>query len=155
MATTDARGVKITRVKIKVKVRNAKKRGLPSAADKAILKLGQSPVSEQTTSLKLMDDLSNEVKRKLDNWRDRDDECILINMLVRLIEICNNYSFYTAEGKWQVVVQSVSRALSGKCQREFNKLLQEVDNKHKTLVQKLYEKIFKKKAYEDQKYAMR
>ena len=27
--------------------------------------------------------------------------------------------------------------------------------KHKTLVQKLYEKIFKKKAYEDQKDAMR
>ena len=85
-----------------------KERGPPSKASKAILKLGKPPVSEQTTSLKLEDALGNEVKEKLDNWRDGDDGRILIQMLVKSIEICNNYSLYNGERQWQAVVQTIS-----------------------------------------------
>merc|ERR1711966_17359 len=73
-----------------------------------------------------------------------------------------NYSLYNAEGQWQAVVQAISRALTGRCQREFNALVRNITNwhanganKHKILVQQLCEKIFKKKAYENQKDAMR
>ena len=72
-------------------------------------------MSEQTTSLKLEDALGNEVKEKLDNWRDGEDGRILINMFVKSIKICNNYSLYMGEGAWKSSVQAISRALSGRC----------------------------------------
>ena len=74
-------------------------------ASKAILKLGPPPTSEQTTSIKLCDAMDNEVKERLDDWRDGDDGRILINMLVRLISICNKYSLYNANGDWQSIAQ--------------------------------------------------
>ena len=117
VATTDAKGVKTRRAKIKGKGQGQrrKERGPPSTASKVILKPGQPPVSEQTTSLKLEDALGNEVKEKLDNWRDGEDGRILINMFVKSIKICNNYSLYMGEGAWKSSVQAISRALSGRC----------------------------------------
>ena len=122
--------------------------GPPLKASKAILKIGQPPVSEQTTFLKLEDTLENKAKEKLDNLRDGDNGCILIQMLVKLLEICNNYSLYNGKGQWQAVVQAISRALSGRCQKEFNALVRNITNwttaganKHKKLVQKLCEKV--------------
>ena len=48
-------------------------------------------------SLKLEDAMGNQVKEKLDCWRDGDDRRVLVQMLVKSIEISNNYSFTTAK----------------------------------------------------------
>ena len=110
-------------------------------ASKAILKLGSPPASEQTTTVKSQDAMGNKVKEHLDNWRDGDDGRILIDMLVKLIVICNKYSIYSANGDRQSVVQGFSRALAGKREKEFDKLLNKINNwgagganKHKRLV---------------------
>jgi len=42
----------------------------PTIASKAILKLGPPPTSKRTTSVKLNDAIGNEVKERLDDWRD-------------------------------------------------------------------------------------
>ena len=97
-------------------------------ASKAILKLGPPPQSERTTSIKLQDAMENEVKERLDEWRDGDDGRILVDMLIKIISISNKYSLYNADGDWQCVAQGVGRALSGKCEKEFNKLVNEVNN---------------------------
>jgi len=83
-------------------------RGPPSKASKAILKLGPPPVSERTTSLKLTDALDNEVKERLDDYRDGDEGRILIDMLQKSISICNSYTLYNAGGDWRSVVQAVA-----------------------------------------------
>ena len=62
-------------------------RRLPTITSKAILKIGPPPTSKQTTSIKLKDTMGNEVKERLDNWRDGDDEQILIDMLDKSISI--------------------------------------------------------------------
>ena len=95
-----------------------RKGGPPTKASKAILKLGQPPASERTTSLKLEDAMGNEVKEKLDCWRDGDDGRVLIQMLVKSMEISNSYSLYNGEGDWRAVTQAISRALTGRCQRK-------------------------------------
>ena len=41
-----------------------KERGPPTKASKAILKLGQQPASERTTSLKMEDAMRNKVKER-------------------------------------------------------------------------------------------
>ena len=94
--------------------------------------------------------------------RDGDDGRILIDMLMKSITLCNKYSLYNPEGKWRAVVQAVGRALTGKCAKTWAKLEAEVNNwtangknKHKVLVQKLCQKVFKKNRYENQKNAMR
>ena len=162
MAKDGNAGRKGSQDKSKGKGQKRKERGPPAKASKAILKLGQPPVSEQTTSLRLEDAIGNEVKEKLDCWRDGDNGQILIQMLVKSIEVSNNYSLYNEEGQWQAVVQAISRVLSGRCQKEFNTLVREINNwttagasKHKKLVRKLCEKVFKKKPYKYQKNAMR
>ena len=134
----------------------------PTIASKAILKLGPPPTSEQTTSVKLNDPMGKEVKERLDNWRDGDNGRILVDMLVKSTSICNKYSFYNANKDWQTVVQGAGRAVTGKCEKEFDKLFNDINNwgagganKHKRLVQKLCEKVFKKQGYENQKDAMR
>ena len=83
-------------------------------------------------------------------------------MLIKSISICNKYSLYNADGDWQSVAQGVVRALTGKREKEFNKLFTKINNwgaggsnKHKILVQKLCEKVFKKRGYENQNDAMR
>ena len=146
MAKDGNSGRKGSQEKSKGQGQKRKNRGPPPKASKAILKLGQPPASERTTS--------NEVKEKLDCWQDGDDGRVLIQILVKSIEIANNYSLYDGDGRWQAVVQAISRALTGRCQREFNTLVKAVTNwrangtnKHKRLVQQLCEKIFKKKAY--------
>ena len=80
------------------------------------------PVSEQTTSVKLKDALGNKVKERLDDWRDDNNDHILVNMLTKSISICSKYSLYNPEGKWRVMVQAVGRALTGKCKKEWLKL---------------------------------
>ena len=123
----------------------------PMIASRAIHKLGPPPTSERTTSAKLNDAMENGVKKRLDDWWDGDDRRILVDMLVKSISICNKCSLYNADGDWQSVAQGVGRALTGKCEKEFNKLFNEINNwgagganKHKTLVQKLCKKVFKK-----------
>ena len=61
-------------------------------ASKAIVKLGPPPTSERTTSIKLRDAMDNEVKERLDDWRDGDDGRILVDMLIKSISICSKYS---------------------------------------------------------------
>ena len=95
-----------------------KERGPPNKASKAILKLGKPPASERTTSFRLEDAMGNEVKEKFDCWQDGDDGRVLIQMLVKSTETSNNYSLYNGEGQWQAVVQAISQALSGRCQRD-------------------------------------
>ena len=77
-----------------------RKGGPPTKASKAILKLGQPPASEWTTSLKLEDDMGNRAKEKLDCWRDGDNGRVLVQMLLKSIEISNNYSLYNDKGQW-------------------------------------------------------
>ena len=76
------------------------------------------------------------VKEKLDCRRDGDNGQILIQMLVKSIEVCNNYSLYNGEGQWPVVVKAISRALSGRCQREFNTLVGNITNWHAAVANK-------------------
>ena len=100
----------------------------PTIASKAILKLGPPPTSKQTNSVKLNNAIGNEVEERLDDWRDGDNGQILVDMLVNLTSICNKYSLYNANGDCQSVVQGVGRALTGKCEKEFNKLFNEINN---------------------------
>ena len=100
----------------------------PTIASKAILKIGPPSTFERTTSVRLNGAMVNEVKEHLDNWRDGDDGRILVDMLVKSTSICNKYSLYNADRDWQSVVQGVSRALTGKCEKEFNKLFNEINN---------------------------
>ena len=95
-------------------------------ASKANLKSGPSPTSEQTTSVKLNNAMENEVKERLDDWRDGDDGRILVDMLIKSISVCNKYSLYNADGDWQSVAQEVGRALAGKCEKESNNLFTEI-----------------------------
>ena len=120
-------------------------------ASKAILTLGPPPTSERTTSIKLHDAMDNEVKERLDDWRDGNNGRILVDMLVKSISICNKYSLYNADGDWQSVVQGMGRASTGKCEKEFDKMFNDINNwgasgvnKYKRLVQKLCKKVFKK-----------
>ena len=99
------------------------KRRLPPKASKVILKLGPPPASEQTTSLKLEDALGNEVKERLDDWRDADDTRILLNILFNSISICNKYSVYDGDGEWKASVQAVSHTLTWKCKKEHDKFM--------------------------------
>ena len=86
--------------------------------------------------------MNNEVKERLDDWRDGKDGRILVDMLIKLILISNKYSLYNADEDWQCIAQGVGRAFTGKCEKEFNKLFNEINNwhanganKHKRLVQ--------------------
>ena len=139
-----------------------KDRGPPAKSSKAILKLGPPPASERTTAIKLNDALNNQVKERLDDWRDGDNARILIDVLSKSISICKKYNLYNNTGDWKAVAQGVSRALTGKCKKEWDKLVNDLNNwnagganKHKLLVQKFSQKVFKKKGYETQKDAMR
>ena len=123
MARDGNAGRKGSQDKSKSQGQKHKEHGPPNKASKAILKLGQPPASERTTSLRLEDAMGNELKEKFDCWRDGDNRRLLIQMLVKSMEISNNYSLYNGEGQWQAVVQAISRALTGRCQREFNALV--------------------------------
>ena len=92
--------------------------------------------------------MRNEVKERLGDWQDGDNGQILIDMLVKSTSICNKYSLYIANGDWQSVVQGVGSALTGKCEKEFNKLFNEInnlvaggENKHKRLINKCHIKL--------------
>ena len=83
-------------------------------------------------------------------------------MLSKSISICKKYNLYNNTGDWKAVAQGASRALTGKCEKEWDKLVDDLNNwnagganKHKVLVQKPSQKVFKKKGYETQKDAMR
>ena len=83
-------------------------------------------------------------------------------MLVKSISIWNKYSLYNGDGEWKAAVQAVSRNLTGKCEKEHDKLIKDTRgwgaagaNKHKEIIQKLCQKVFKKKGYENQKDATR
>ena len=138
------------------------KRSPPTRASKAILRLGPQPASKRTTFFKLQDAMDNEVKERLDNWRDGEDAPVLLDMLIKAISICNKYSLYNGDGDWKAVVQAVSRALTGKCAKHLDELIKNTNNwgqdganKHKRIVQELCENIFKKRGYKYQKDVMR
>ena len=48
--------------------------------------------------------------------------------IVRSISIYNKYSHYNGDGEWKDVVQAVRHALTGKCEKELDKLLNDTDN---------------------------
>ena len=100
MASDGNAGRKGSQDKSKGQGQKRKERGPLTKASKAILKFGQPPASEQTTSLNLEDAMENKVKEKLDCWRDGDDGRVLVQMLVKSIEISNNYSLYNDKGQW-------------------------------------------------------
>ena len=82
-------------------------------------------------------------------------------MLVKSISICNKYSLYNGDGEWKAAVKAVIRTLTGKCEKEHDKLIKDTRgwgaagaNKHKEIIQKLCQKAFKKKSYENQKDAI-
>ena len=87
----------------------------PAIASKAIIKLWPPPASEQIT-VKLNNALGNEVKERLDNWRD-DDDGTPRHVLVKSISICNKYLLYNTDGDWQSVDQGVGSALTGRCEK--------------------------------------
>ena len=70
MAKNDNVGNKGSQDKSKGQGQKRKERGPPTKASKAILKLRHSHVSERTPSLELEDAMGNEVKEKVDCWRD-------------------------------------------------------------------------------------
>ena len=49
-------------------------------------------------------------------------------MVVKSISICNKYSLYNGDGGWKAVVQAVSRALTGKREKEHDKLIKDTNN---------------------------
>ena len=67
-------------------------------------------------------------KERLDNWRDGDGARILLNMLVKSIIIYNKYSLYNRDDGWKAVVQAVSRTLTGKREKEHDKLIKDTNN---------------------------
>ena len=98
----------------------------------------------------------------LGNWRDGEDARVLLDMLIKSISICNKYSLYNGDGDWKAIVQAVSHALTEKCAKHLDELINNTNdwgqggaNKHKRIVQELCEKIFKKRGYGNQKDAMR
>ena len=104
------------------------KRRSPTRASKAILKLGPPPASKQTTSFNLEDAMGNKVKERFDNWRDDEDARVLLDMLIKSISICNKYLLYNGDGDWKAIIQAVSRALTGKCKKHLNKLINDTND---------------------------
>ena len=71
-------------------------------------------------------------------------------MLAKSISICNKYSLYNRDGEWKAAVQAVSCRIKDTRGRGTAGA-----NKHKEIIQKLCQKVFKKKGYENQKDATR
>ena len=76
--------------------------------------------------------------------------------MIKAISICNKYSLYDGDGDWKAIIQAVSRALTGKCEKHLDKLINDTNgwgrggaNKHKRIVQETCEKIFKKRGHKN------
>ena len=89
--------------------------------------------------------MGNAIKERFDNWREGEDAQVLLNMLIKSISICNKHSLYNGDGDWKAVIQALSRALTGKCVKHLNELINNTNywgrrgraNKHKIVVQEL------------------
>ena len=62
--------------------------GPPSKQRKAILILDQVEEPTNTTSIKVLDNMDNEVKDKLPNFRDNIKQAILVELCQKSIAIC-------------------------------------------------------------------
>ena len=73
----------------------------PTKVSKGILKLWPPPSSKRKTSLKLEEALGNEVRERLDNWRDGGDARIHLGMLVNqsAFATSTHFTMETAGGR--------------------------------------------------------
>ena len=75
------------------------------------MKLEPAPEPTKTTSVKILDDMSNEVKEKLPNFRDDNEGALLVELCKKSIAICETYDLYNANGDWKAVAQAQHRAM--------------------------------------------
>ena len=73
-------------------------RGQPSKQSKAVLKFEPAPEPTGTTSVKILDEMNNEVKEKLPNFRDDNEGALLVELCKKAIAICETYDLYNANG---------------------------------------------------------
>ena len=72
--------------------------------------------------------MGDKVKERFDNWRDGGDARVLYDMLIKSISICNKYSLYNGDGDLKAVIQAISRALIGKCEKHLDKLINDAND---------------------------
>ena len=73
-------------------------RGRASKQNKAVLTLDPAPEPTKTTSVKILDEMGNEVKEKLPNNRDSDNGALLAELCQKVIEVCETYKLYNENG---------------------------------------------------------
>ena len=90
-------------------------RGTSSKQSKAILNLDPVEKPLKTTSIKIMDSMDNEVKERLPNFRDDNNQSILVEVCQKSISICKTYNLYNEDGDWKAVAQVQHHAMYGEC----------------------------------------
>ena len=137
-------------------------RGPASKQSKAVLKLEPAPEPTKTTSVKILDEMENEVKEKLPNFRDDDKGALLVELCKKAIGVCQTYELYNEAGDWKAVAQAQHRAMYGECKEAWSDLVDDVRNwganganKHKTMCQKICQSELGERVFLDQRAAMR
>ena len=110
--------------------------------NKAILTLDPAPEPTKTTSVKLKDDMDNEIKERIPNFRDDNKGALLVELCQRSIAICETYDLYDQPGRWKTVAQAQHRAMYGECKDAWLDLMSDTRNwgangadKHKRMCQ--------------------
>ena len=67
-------------------------RGRASKQNKAVLTLDPVPEPTKTTSVKISDEMGNEEKEKLLNFRDDNNGSLLVDLCEKAITLCNTYN---------------------------------------------------------------
>merc|ERR1711966_25886 len=70
--------------------------GRASKQNKAVLTLDPAPEPTNTTSLKILDEMGNEVKEKLPN--NNDNGALLAELCQKVIAVCETYKLYNENG---------------------------------------------------------
>ena len=137
-------------------------RGQNSKQSKAVLKFEPAPEPTGTTSVKILDEMNNEVKEKLPNFRDDNEGALLVELCKKAIAICDTYDLYNANGDWKAVAQAQHRAMYGECKESWSDLVDDIRNwganganKHRAMCQKVCQSELGERVFLDQRTAMR
>ena len=99
-----------------------------SKRNKAVLTLDPVPEPTNTTSVKILDDMCNQAKERLPNFRDGNKGALLVELCEKSIAACEAYDLYNDNGDWKTVAQAQYRALYGKCKNAWQELMNNTRN---------------------------
>ena len=90
-------------------------RGRASKQNKAVWILDPVPETTKTTFVKILDEMDNEAKKKLLNFRDNNNGALLFQLCEKAITLCKTYGLYNDNGDWKAMAQAQHRAMYGEC----------------------------------------